>query len=77
MRAKQWATGQLLANAEVDPAVKTFMEMCNTLAGKHEVNAAANAMAKCEVQLIHRVKVDLKDKKHEHKMIVVGNMAGS
>ena len=38
------------------------------MASDHEIETTAVAMKKCGVLLVHKVKVNLKDKNHEHKM---------
>ena len=44
------------------------MEKCNNLAKKHEIETTGLAMKLCVVQLVHKVKLDLENKGHFHKM---------
>ena len=44
------------------------METCNKLAKKHDIETTAVAMKSCVVQLVHRVKLDLENRCHYHKV---------
>ena len=69
MQAKaQWGTEGIVEVAEVDNIVKNFMEQCNTLASKHDIESTSLAMKQCTVQLVHKVKLNLQEKSHEHKV---------
>lgn len=44
------------------------MSACNEMFQKHDIESTALAMKTCHVQLVHKVKLDLKKRTHTHKM---------
>ena len=59
MREKQWGTEGLVDQKDVETVTKSFMNQCNALVAKHDVETTAVSMKQCVVQLLHKVKVNL------------------
>ena len=58
----------LVESADVDATVKDFMNKCNAMTEKHDIESTTAAMKMCVFQLVHNVKVDMKSTGHAHKM---------